>query len=311
MRFLCMVAIVLGMGCLVAQAGGEIVPAHLQGEMRYDEATGLINPAPLSRGGSPALWSVTDLTGDAYVVPQGDSILDWGDIQDGLPVGEVAFSFLTNSQASAGDNLIYLVIYSNDNGWNSPGKQIVAGYEIANVPGSTHPLNEYWGYLWRLQPHDPFILSGDDLDGDGLTDFGYAIYNQTLRTAGAMGGMWVAGPTDPDRMQYSSGIEDAFDTGAGTLNFGGDPFAQFYFELCAPSCSNNPYGGSACPGDLNFDCVVDLRDLAELLANYGGGDGALWWEGDIEPYQLPLPGDGSIELVDLAAFLSYYGDDCR
>jgi hypothetical protein len=315
MRFICIITLA-GLACAFAQAGGEIVPAQLAGEMRYDEVLGRVGTAPLSRSDTPALWSVADLTGDAFVGPEGYTFLDWGDIEAGLPIGLLAFTYVTNSQATAGDNQILLCIYSNENGWNSTGRQLVAGYSIENIPGSTHSPSEYWGYLWRIAPWSSFVIDGDDLDGDGLVDFGYSIRNQRLRSRGSQGGVRIAGPTDPERPQYSAGIEDAFDLFSGdnylgAYDFGGDPFAQLYFELYAPSCSNTPIGGGGCPGDLNFDCMVDLSDLATLLANYGVSEGAVWWEGDISPERHPLPGDGSVDLSDLAALLSNYGTNCR
>lgn len=56
-----------------------------------------------------------------------------------------------------------------------------------------------------------------------------------------------------------------------------------------------------CPGDVNRDGVVDLSDLASLLANYGSPGGEC--EGDTD-------GDGVIGLPDLASLLAVYGTIC-
>jgi serralysin len=53
-----------------------------------------------------------------------------------------------------------------------------------------------------------------------------------------------------------------------------------------------------CPGDLNGDKVVDLSDLAILLAAFGISDA-----GDID-------GDGDTDLADLAILLSHWGATC-
>jgi len=71
--------------------------------------------------------------------------------------------------------------------------------------------------------------------------------------------------------------------------------------------------------DLDGDCVVDLRDLAELLSNYGliGPAGRMHEAGDVEPengdgiWVDAVDGDGDVDLADLAELLAQYGDDCN
>jgi serine protease AprX len=57
-----------------------------------------------------------------------------------------------------------------------------------------------------------------------------------------------------------------------------------------------------CPGDLNGDGVINLEDLATLLANYGTSGGA-FEDGDLD-------GDGDVDLSDLSALLALYGTTC-
>jgi len=57
-----------------------------------------------------------------------------------------------------------------------------------------------------------------------------------------------------------------------------------------------------CPGDLNGDGVINLEDLAMLLANYGA-TGAAPEDGDLD-------GDGDVDLSDLSALLAVYGTTC-
>jgi C1A family cysteine protease len=54
-------------------------------------------------------------------------------------------------------------------------------------------------------------------------------------------------------------------------------------------------------GDLNFDCVVDLIDLAALLVDYGRTGNML--AGDVDQ-------DGDVDLADLSALLANYGAVC-
>ncbi len=58
-----------------------------------------------------------------------------------------------------------------------------------------------------------------------------------------------------------------------------------------------------CPSDLNGDGVINLEDLAILLANYGTAGGAAPEDGDLD-------GDGDVDLADLSALLAVYGTTC-
>ena len=59
---------------------------------------------------------------------------------------------------------------------------------------------------------------------------------------------------------------------------------------------------SACP-DLNGDGMVDLVDLATLLAHFGTPVGATRTEGDTDR-------DGDVDLTDLAVLLAQFGALC-
>ena len=58
----------------------------------------------------------------------------------------------------------------------------------------------------------------------------------------------------------------------------------------------------SCPGDLDGDGLVNLSDLAQLLAHYGM-TGVSYNDGDID-------NDGDVDLSDLSALLSVYGTTC-
>jgi C1A family cysteine protease len=84
---------------------------------------------------------------------------------------------------------------------------------------------------------------------------------------------WTMGPTDDNRTYCGWNIDDVQIRG-------------YKFTIL---------------GDLNFDCVVDLIDLAELLVEYGETGELL--RGDIDQ-------DGDVDLADLSALLSNYGAVC-
>lgn len=80
-------------------------------------------------------------------------------------------------------------------------------------------------------------------------------------------------------------IADAIDIASGAAP---DANHDGYIDTCP----------AVCPGDLNGDQVVDLSDLAQLLANYGLSGSSL--PGDIDD-------SGTVDLSDLALQLSNYG----
>jgi hypothetical protein len=62
----------------------------------------------------------------------------------------------------------------------------------------------------------------------------------------------------------------------------------------------------ALQGDLNYDEVVDLADLAQLLGHYGECNDVTYEDGDI----FPPCGNGCVDLADLAELLRHYGETC-
>ncbi len=70
-------------------------------------------------------------------------------------------------------------------------------------------------------------------------------------------------------------------------------------ELGAVPC----WFGGTCFGDINGDGVIDLGDLAQMLAHYGEPNGQTYEDGDLDA-------DGDVDLADLAALLAVYGTSC-
>ncbi|MFQ5805963.1 MAG: hypothetical protein ACE5I3_05890 [Phycisphaerae bacterium] len=84
-----------------------------------------------------------------------------------------------------------------------------------------------------------------------------------------------------------------------------------YSETCSDigggcgACPNPGGSGNYCTADIaNADCLVNLADLAQLLAHYGMTSGATHEDGDLD-------GDADVDLADLAGLLAQYGDDCN
>ncbi len=329
-------------------AGFDVLPVSGTDYLHYDLATGEITPVTAETRIGPAIWSA----GFRYInyfwgaEPwDGEVSIDWGDVAGPAVVGAFSFSDYTNSQGADGDLFALIIIYAEENGFNSESRTEVAGFLINNVPGSLHPSDEIWGYHWQIQTDSPFLLDGSDLDGDGLTDWGYLQFFSG-RTPGCLHGPGICGliwdndpnadPPNPPPLECP-GIEDVFDYFLipelnadsnyianfdannplpydNTYWFGGYPvFSQFQFELFGTECPNQGNSGRYCSADIDgsLDCIVNLADLARLLEHYGMTTGASRLNGDVDPYDELLPGDGDVDLADLAELLSQYGDDCN
>ncbi len=104
----------------------------------------------------------------------------------------------------------------------------------------------------------------------------------------------------------SSGMADEWYFG-GVDSLSGDDPTQLLLTLTTPGTHQFDHACCDLFGDLNSDGIIDLGDLAVLLANYGTTSGATYEDGDLEPEG----GDGDVDLSDLAAMLAIYGATCQ
>lgn len=58
-----------------------------------------------------------------------------------------------------------------------------------------------------------------------------------------------------------------------------------------------------CTADLNSDGVIDITDLARLLAHFGTMVGGTWENGDLDA-------DGTVDIADLSRLLRSFGENC-
>jgi hypothetical protein len=135
-------------------------------------------------------------------------------------------------------------------------------------------------------------------DGAPLSDDG--------RISGATTAFLQIDPTEPgDAGEYDCVVTHQL----GTLCSATSEAATLTVDPGGQDCPNPGASGNYCAGDIDGsgDCIVNLSDLAHLLANYGVTSGATPEQGDIDP----PGGDGDVDLGDLAALLAQYGDDCN
>ncbi len=337
MKRVLVVAAICGIAASVF-AGPQALPVHqVRGVhfVDYNIATGEVTATPTQTRIGSSIWAATAMSGyffgqmDNGPTGQGWLTLDWGDIAGGQMVGGYAFAYATGVTTQTIDCVN--VFYGSDNGFNTAGRVGLAGFIVTGLPGGDPNLPAGWYAGWIVTVDleaagFSFPLDGNDLDADGLADFSYTYWFPNVM--GTVTGPFIAG--DPNVAGQGAGMEDAFDafnpvdpndpntafTFVGTYWFGGPPiFAQFYMELFGEAngggagCPNPGASGNYCTADIDGsgDCIVDLADLAILLANYGMTSGATHDMGDLEP----AGGDGDVDLGDLAILLGQYGDDCN
>ncbi len=257
---------------------------------------------PVPSGAADPVWA-TRFSGEFVEAP---SVLDWGDIAPGTVIEGLTFMYSTN--AASLDALISF--YTHEDGCDSSGRVRVSGFMLTGLPGSFDPSNAAtWVVTLDLAGAGmEFTLDGDDLDGDHLTDFGYEIAFLDPPPTAYVG--QATGVADPNGGYPAPGIEDGWYAPDCVMSpYGGEPFAQLQIGLYGRTvCPNPGQSGRWCYADIaGGDCLVDLADLATLLANYGVTSGATHYMGDISPFG----GDGAVDLADLAEMLAEYGDDCN
>lgn len=319
-----------------ALAGPDVLPVKGINRGVYDLATGGLSPEDPAERMGESIWGCMDTTPWYFgSYGYGWAVLDWGDLADdgiggpGTDIGGFAFAYATDLMMPVLIDAI-IVFYGDENGHNSDGRFFIAGYWIANLPTGT-AQGDGWVITLDLEAQAlEFTIDANDLDGDGLMDFGYVYWFINLPPS-ATGPMICE--CDPN---VAPGVEDGFDAFSdpnlgpgsyvGSYWFGGDPFLQLCMELFAvanippPGCPNpgdaNKYceadivpndGDGAWDYDLDGDCRIQLNDLAQLLGHYGMTSGATREDGDVHPTDA---GDGDVDLADLAELLSQYGDDC-
>jgi hypothetical protein len=336
-RFLIVAAV-----CVIAApafAGSDLLPVKGVGYRTYDMATG--EQAPLvdqTRVLGPSIWAATSSSGYFWggqkIAPPKEIYLENGDIAEGAAFGGFGFSYATNSDPGAETIIMF---YHSENLRNTQPKipNFLAAFAFSGLAGTVTPADRtlYWGWTYAVELVTPVVISGADLDNDLLTDFGYtqwfSLDSVTTNPPNAIIGPRICG--DPNVDLTATGIEDVFELYndpnyipapgyvdpnlthyVGAYWFGGVVFAQFYMELFAPGCPNRGDSSRYCQADIaDFNCIVGLPDLAQLLGNYGCTSGCTLLDGDVDPYDPFFPGDGAVGLPDLAEMLGQYGDDCN
>lgn len=284
----------------------------------YDLLTGKLTPTSGPERFGESIWAATEyaecFAGFFGTMQNPWMVLDWGDIYDGQPIGGFSFAYGTHIMLPDTVNAT-IDFYGDENGWNSAGRNVLISFMLPDLPGAGPTFCTWIVTLDLDAAGADFIIAGNDLDADGLADFGYSYWFPGAE--GTTTGPLISGLVN----QRPSGAESAFDSftpGAegweyvGTWWFGCGVDEQLYMELydSKEPCPNPGASGQYCRADIvGNDCVVGLEDLARLLAAFNTCPGDAGYDGTANLVQ-DRP-HNCIDLADLAYLLSQYGDDCN
>lgn len=173
--------------------------------------------------------------------------LDWGDVATGTVVNGFQLAYATDSTVPID---IIVAFYDSENGVNTPGAEVLFVMEFLDLEGSASGLFEAFAYDIDLEGGGEFTIDGADLDGDGLSDFGYG-YHTTSGGLGTATGPLLSSPEGLGSGVGAPGIEDFYDRYAplgkhagsayvSTVDVspaGGNPFTQYHMILYTPEPS--------------------------------------------------------------------------
>jgi hypothetical protein len=313
------VGIAAVVSCLAGTAFGEkLYPVEGIAHYRYDIHTGAYWQDGGPRYGPRIAWERdTDWRGFVGADPEDgfSELLDWADVgtpDEPIVVNGFRFSYCTNGLAPVD---VSIGFYVNENGFNTADSTTVALFNLQSLPGRD-PGSGTNCYQFDVDLPDPifdqFTLAGNDLDQDGLVDFGYGLFIASCGGCGGEAGPLLAdGPLDtspgstPDYdlffpPKWSSGAYVRTDTAVDSLG----QFALRLYTASAPGCPLPGCDDGGINVDFDANCIINLSDLTVLLGGYGTTSGATHADGDAD-------GDGDVDLSDLTNLLGRYGNSCE
>jgi hypothetical protein len=343
------------------QPGLKSLKSYHAGHIYYNVATGervVINNEQQVRDLTPVwiadnddpcgLGGTIGVVSDAADASVDDVHISWGDIPTGSVIDCVTFDFGATipdvdadmdgiGDGIAGYNLL-TAFSSETNGFGETTKVYLAAFTLTDLPANTPdvPAGFLAVYEITLDLANDFVdgdgnpvdltltFDGPDLDGDDLSDFGYAHQFEQPSVGGAIAGRGQVAPTG-NMLPDAQGLEDAVDiydglpTGdldadlnssgnyVGTFFFGGfdcatdTPFSQMEMSLFG--------GGGSGPTPCNAADTaepfgeLDFFDVQTYLGQFSGDDLAA----DLAPVGAP---DGVLDFFDVQVFLAAFSAGC-
>lgn len=201
---------------------------------------------------------------------------------------------------SAVADLSSMMVYDDGNGV----ALYVGGYDMGVAGAGRASVARWNGQNWARVGQDiggrvTSMASFDDGNGPALYIGGTATpgINYFARLEG---GQWAAVDGGVSGSLSSFPSVFALHTWDDAIFVGGD------FTAVSDGTARGVVARRACgdcAGDIDANGVVDIQDLANLLANFGDTTNVVYWQGDTD-------GNGSVDLQDLANLLAQFGSPC-
>lgn len=228
----------------------------------------------------------------------GGLTFDDGDLVVYDPVADIAQIYFLGEADFSGENPDISAVYVADD-----GKILLSTFGAQTLRG----LSFTDGDIVQYDPNadtatelvdEAAIFDDGDGDIDALHRLSNGHYVFSTATDEVVSGVAFL---DGDLIEYDAVADTA------TLYFSETTYtttSTSSFDTNAAYIAEDPEGcPAACSCDITGDCLIDLSDLAGLLANFGvsGQPGVA---GD-------CTGDDAVTLEDLAGLLAQFGEDCR
>ncbi len=335
-------ALLLGTAGL-AHANGAVPSPASAGHAFINPATGevILNSGrgaelitAWATGGTPCADVGADWNGLIYTADgapgstPGEVYMDWGDAPAGMTVVASQFEYATDYADPDASGVpgfgLRVSFYDAENGVGSPRTEL-GSVALSHLWGDTGELG--FPTVWTVIVGHEFQIGDTDLDGDGLSDFGYSI--EFIHPEGQSGetylvlhapdgvaapdgqGGWTVGSVAP--LPAAQGTEDAADVytrdGNGDLvyerSIGGtfscdpanpQPFMQIGMTLFTAEKAEE------CAADLVGADGVNIFDLIEFVQLYSAGDPGADFA--------PSGGDGLVNIFDLLEYTNLYVAGC-
>ena len=201
-------------------------------------ATGQIS-TNASRQLFETIWDNTDFTASYFDIATAE-LIDTGDLPSGTWIDKFSIGFATD----AGTAVTLRISFYQTDAFNNPDPLVPllkadgtpAVYDFSTAVLSGVPGNGPLAYSFDVSlPEDlQFQITGADLDGDNVSDWGYGYQVLDAGDSTTLGPLISGEGLDPVGAQGRWDAFDLFDppgTYVTTTNFGGSIFAQFHMRL--------------------------------------------------------------------------------
>jgi hypothetical protein len=317
---------------------GDFLAGRVAGYVYVNAATGEVVKTTGASRFTELYWQNDDIAGSCNFfygqdrptrdtvatgrVKFGSMVVDWGDVAGGSFTDGYDVAYASNigcdtlGSGVAGFNMVnvFLDDYDGEIDPGGAGATALIGFILEGIAGGDCTLGTAlfagWIYTVDLEGSgNEFTLDGQNLDSDGLHDFGIGYtFEQGQAEPKGIVGPFLVRPFSLGGLGDATGVVDAIDwfnqpdftDYVGAFWFGGgdcaipQPYASFLLNLYGTEG-----GGGGCDAiDYNEDGIIDFGDYLEFLNRF-----------DAQDPSADLNGDSIIDFGDYLEFLNLF-DAC-